>query len=71
MNGMIMPQDLYGETVETAAELQNFNGSENKRGFNSHETISGQPAQAGHIPDLPITELKRMLLIQLEYYFSP
>ncbi len=70
MNGMIMSQDLYGEAVEA---VEHVDGVDNKQRFNSHglDASTGQQIQAGHTPDIPINELKRMLLQQLEYYFSP
>lgn len=51
LNGMITPQDLYGEAAEA---VEHVDGADNKRGFNSHDVGTGQPNQAGHTPDLPL-----------------
>lgn len=58
-----MSQEPLGIAGETGEAIEGADGL-GKRGYNSDHT------QSTHTPDIPLDELKRMLLSQLEYYFS-
>jgi hypothetical protein len=66
------------EGEETAPVLTNSSNNSTSSGYGVMAIekagvlmMSAQQGQPGHIPDLPMESLKKMLLTQLEYYFSP